>query len=141
MNCPCAKWTGRRRRRSPDVGAPPTLGYSWVGFTRTDPVSKEEPLGEPLKIVAVVVAKDGRQAELEALLRGMVSASRAEPGNLSYDLWRDVDQPNRFVLDEMYRDADAVAAHRASEHFQAYLKRVTDLAERTPMVLRAEDVD
>ncbi len=93
-----------------------------------------------VKLVAVLTAKDGREAELETLLREMLTHSRAEPGNLRYDLWRDVDQPHRFVLDEIYRDADALAAHRASDHFQAYLKRIAGLAERTPMVLRAEDV-
>ena len=93
-----------------------------------------------VKIVAVLVAKDGREAELEALLKSMASDSRAEPGNLRYDLWRDADQPNRFVLDELYTDNDAVALHRASPHFQAYLKRIPDIAERMPMVLRPEDV-
>src|ERR1700754_1196541 len=93
-----------------------------------------------VKIVAVLVAKEGREAELEALLKSMASDSRAEAGNLRYDLWRDTDQPNRFVLDELYKDSDAVAHHRASPHFQAYVARIGDLAERMPMVLRAEDV-
>lgn len=93
-----------------------------------------------VKIVAVLTAKDGREAELEALLKSMAVNSRAEPGNLRYDLWRDIDLPNRFVLDELYKSADAVAAHRASPHFQAYVARIGDLAERLPMVLRAEDV-
>jgi len=97
-------------------------------------------LSATVKLVAVLVAKDGREAELETLLRGMVAASRAEPGNLRYDLWRDTDLPHRFVLDETYQDAKALAAHRASDHFQAYLQRIGVLAERTPMVLRPVDV-
>ena len=97
-------------------------------------------MSEVVKIVAVLVAKDGHEADLEALLKGMASSSRAEPGNLRYDLWRDTDQPNRFVLDELYKNAEAVAAHRASPHFQAYVAKIGDLADRMPMVLRAEDV-
>ena len=93
-----------------------------------------------VKIVAVLAAKPGRETELEALLKSMAAESRAEAGNLRYDLWRDADQPNRFVLDELYKDNDAVAFHRASPHFQAYLKRIGDLADRMPMVLTPEDV-
>jgi len=94
-----------------------------------------------VRLVAVLVAKSGREDDLEALLRGMAASSRAEPGNLRYDLWRDADQPGRFVLDELYKDADALAVHRASPHFQAYVARVGDLASsRMPMVLRPEDV-
>jgi quinol monooxygenase YgiN len=94
-----------------------------------------------VRVVAVLVAKEKREADLEALLRGMAASSRAEPGNLRYDLWRDAEQPGRFVLDEVYRDADALAGHRATPHFQNYLAHVGDLAAtRTPMVLQPEDV-
>ena len=94
-----------------------------------------------VRLAAVLVAKSGREDDLEALLRGMAASSRAEPGNLRYDLWRDADQPGRFVLDELYKDADALAFHRASAHFQAYVARVGDLAaSRMPMVLRPENV-
>ncbi len=49
----------------------------------------------------------------------MLAPSRAEAGNLRYDLWRDQADPNRFVLDELYEDSEAIAAHRASaRHFQ-----------------------
>lgn len=97
-------------------------------------------LNAPVKTVAVFTAKSGCDGELHALLQGMVKPSRAEPGNLRYDLWREVDRPQRFVLDEMYRDTESIAHHRASKHFQAYLARIDNLAERTVVVLMAEDV-
>ncbi|WP_267898284.1 putative quinol monooxygenase [Teichococcus wenyumeiae] len=55
---------------------------------------------------------------MRALLNGMTAASRAEPGNLRYDLWQDQTDPGRFVLDELYVDGEAVAAHRATPDFQ-----------------------
>ncbi len=93
-----------------------------------------------VKIVAILSAKTGRERELETLLRGMTAPSRAEAGNLRYDLWQDVDNGGRFVLDELYKDTSAVASHRATPHFQNYLSRIGDLAERTAVVVHAVDV-
>jgi len=89
----------------------------------------------PVKIVAILAAHPGRAEDLRALLDGMLAPSRAEAGNLRYDLWQDQADPNRFVLDELYVDAAAVAAHRATPHFQAYLSKINDLASRTALVL------
>ncbi len=88
-----------------------------------------------VKVVAVLVARPGKGGELRVLLDGMVAPSREEPGNLRYDLWRDRADPDRFVLDELYADDGAVAAHRATPHFQDYASTIGDLAERTALVL------
>jgi quinol monooxygenase YgiN len=88
-----------------------------------------------VKVVAVLTAKPDAADGLRELLDGMLEPSRAEPGNLRYDLWQDQTQPGRFFLDELYHDAEAVAAHRATPHFQDYLARIGELSERTAYVL------
>ncbi|MDG3438897.1 putative quinol monooxygenase [Nitrospirillum amazonense] len=93
-----------------------------------------------VKITAILIARPGKLDELKALLAGMVAPSRAEPGNLRWDIWQDQADPNRFVLDELYVDNDAIAAHRATAHFQNYLSRINDVAERTSMVLNPVEV-
>ncbi len=90
----------------------------------------------PLKIVAILTARPGKADALRDLLDSMLVPSRAEPGNLRYDLWVDQTEPGRFVLDELYKNAEAVAAHRASPHFQTYLATINDLAERSAFTLR-----
>ncbi|MDU2926984.1 putative quinol monooxygenase, partial [Bradyrhizobium sp.] len=62
------------------------------------------------------------------------------PGNLRWDIWRDSVDDHRYVLDELYRDGAAVEAHRASQHYQAYLAKVPTLAERTAIVAEVVDV-
>lgn len=88
-----------------------------------------------VKIVAILFAHPGKAPALRALLDGMIAPSRGEPGNLRYDLWQDRADAARFVLDELYRDADAVAAHRESPHFQHYASLIADLADRTAVVV------
>ena len=88
-----------------------------------------------VKIVAVLTAREGAVERLRSLLDAMLAPSRAEAGNLRYDLWQDQGEPRRFVLDELYVDAAAVAAHRATPHFQTYLAQIGGLAERSAFVL------
>lgn len=84
----------------------------------------------PVKTTAIVTALPGRADEVETLLRDMAPHCRAEPGNLRWDVWRDQADPNRYVLDELYVEAAAVAAHRRSPHYLAYLAAIPALAER-----------
>jgi len=43
-------------------------------------------MAQPVKTVAVLVARPGKIGDLHALLDGLIAPSRAEPGNLRYDL-------------------------------------------------------
>jgi quinol monooxygenase YgiN len=92
-----------------------------------------------VKVMAVITARDGKEHELEQLLRSMTGPSRAEPGNLHYNLWRARERPGEFVIDEMYADTEAAAAHRTSPHYQRYLGRISDLATRHAIPLEAVD--
>ena len=92
------------------------------------------------KIVAILVARPGKTDELQSLLHGMAPACRAEPGNLRWDIWRDPNTADRFVLDELYVDVAAVAVHRETAHFKSYASKINDLAERTAYVLEPADL-
>lgn len=92
-------------------------------------------MATPVKTIATLVAKSGMSEELRALLEGMVAPSRAEPGNLQYNLWRDHDDAGSFVLEELYTDAAAVAAHHATAHFENYRSKINTLAERAIVTL------
>lgn len=93
-----------------------------------------------VKIVAILTAKTAQAEALKALLDGMTGPSRAEAGCLRYDLWRDQANAERFVLDELYVDDAAIAAHKETAHFRDYLARIADLAERTAFVVDGVDV-
>jgi quinol monooxygenase YgiN len=65
----------------------------------------------------------------------MIAPTRAEPGNLLYDLWRESDGPRRFILDELYVDEAAIASHRQSAHFRDYFQQIGDMADREAIVM------
>ncbi|MFF2508858.1 putative quinol monooxygenase [Streptomyces sp. NPDC058067] len=66
------------------------------------------------------------------------AATRAEEGNLFFDWSRSVENPNQFVLVEGFRDADAGAAHVATDHFKAALETMAPLVAATPEIINAD---
>ena len=97
-------------------------------------------MSAPVKIMAILATRQDKADDLKALLFGMVEACRAEPGNLRWDIWQDQADAGRFVLEELYADNAAVAAHRETPHFRNYFARINDLAERTALVLDPAEV-
>jgi len=47
-----------------------------------------------------------------------------EPGNLRFDVLQSEDDPARFVLVEIFRDAEAVVAHKTTPHYLAWRDEV-----------------
>lgn len=79
-----------------------------------------------IALFASLSARPEHRDALEAALREMVGPSRAEPGNLRYDLFARADGSPAFDLFELYADAQAVEAHRQSPHYQAFRARIGD---------------
>ena len=67
--------------------------------------------------------------------------SRREPGVARFDFVEQTDDPTRFILYEVYRDAAAQAAHKETAHYAAWAAKTADMfAEpRTRQLYRAID--
>ncbi len=50
--------------------------------------------------------------------------SRKEPGNIRFDVLQDNNDPTKFVLVEVFADAEAVAAHKTTEHYNRWRETV-----------------
>ncbi len=70
-----------------------------------------------IQIVALVTVKPEYTEALAAQFKELVKASRAEEGNISYDLHQEIGKPNRFVFVENWKSQAAIDEHNASEHF------------------------
>lgn len=53
--------------------------------------------------------------------------SRKEPGVVRFDFIQQTDDPTRFMLLEVYRDAAAQASHKEAPHYKAWVEKVGDL--------------
>jgi autoinducer 2-degrading protein len=54
-------------------------------------------------------------------------ASLAEPGVVRFDVIQDQDNPAHIVLVEVYRDAEAAAAHKLTPHYATWRDRVAEM--------------
>lgn len=63
-----------------------------------------------------------REATMENARR-----SRQEPGIVRFDFLEQSDDPTRFTLVEVYRDADAPARHRETTHYNTWVQKVPDM--------------
>jgi quinol monooxygenase YgiN len=71
-----------------------------------------------LQVIARYTIAPGNEDEVLALLPRLAEASRGEPGNLSYEIFRSVDDPLELVLLERYVSPEALDVHRETEHFK-----------------------
>ena len=68
------------------------------------------------------VKPDQEQAFLEEA-KTLLSASRAEKGNISYDLMKSTEQNCHYTMVEIWQDLEATAIHNTSEHFTAFTQK------------------
>ncbi|MGP4693913.1 putative quinol monooxygenase [Agrobacterium cavarae] len=69
-------------------------------------------------------------SQAETLFRELTvlqQETRLEPGNNSFDVFRSSGQQTSFLLLEEFKDEEALAAHRSSNHFAAFKHNTTSL--------------
>jgi autoinducer 2-degrading protein len=76
--------------------------------------------------VSVHVKPDAVDAFRAATLANARESVR-EPGVARFDVLQDRDDPTKFLLVEVYRSADAPAAHKATAHYAAWRDAVAGL--------------
>lgn len=89
-----------------------------------------------IHVIAVITAKPGKRDEVLRHFRANVPAVRAEQGCIEYGAAIDADPalpvqtkygPDTFVVVEKWQDMDALKAHAAAPHMQAYGAKTKEL--------------
>lgn len=88
------------------------------------------------KIVLVArlkVKADAVDAAKDAAL-AIVADSRAEEGNINYDVHQAIDDPSVFVWHETWRNKAAIDEHFETTFFQNFFAAVQPLAVEPPVI-------
>jgi len=87
----------------------------------------------PFNFIAHFRAKPGSEKALEDALIACVAPTRAEPGNVNYDVHRGQDNQAVFVIYEGWKGQDALNTHFQTPHFKTLIAVAETLvAERDP---------
>ncbi len=76
--------------------------------------------------VHVHVKPDSVEAFTAATIENARSSIQ-EPGIARFDLAQEPDDPTRFVLVEVYRDAEAPSRHKETEHYRTWRDAVAGM--------------
>jgi quinol monooxygenase YgiN len=72
------------------------------------------------------------------LVEEFTAATRAEPGNICFDWFRSVEDPNLYVLVEAFQDGAAGQTHVNSVHFRAAMAEVPKWLSAVPEIVNVE---
>ena len=76
--------------------------------------------------------------EFPSLVEDFTTSSRAEPGCISFEWCRSADDPNLWVLIEVFRDEAAGQAHVESDHFKAASESMPRWLAAAPEIIHIE---
>lgn len=85
-----------------------------------------------LLLTVKINAKPGKGADLAALLEEMVVEGRKEPGVLSYDPYRSIEQPDTVFMYEVYQDQAALELHRQNPALEPFHGRLMEMLDGAP---------
>ena len=82
-----------------------------------------------LTVLVYVTVKEGREGDFAVASVDNARNSVQEPGVVRFDVLHSVEEPNKFVLVEIYKNEDAPAQHKETEHYLRWRDTVADMME------------
>ncbi|MFT5873262.1 MAG: quinol monooxygenase YgiN [Clostridium sp.] len=82
-----------------------------------------------ITIVAKNSIKHGKVQEFKMLAEKLISESRKEKGNISYNLYEDSKNCNILTFIEEWENEEAINIHNNSEHFTSIVPKFAEFKE------------
>ncbi len=89
---------------------------------------------KPFAMGVIIKVKDGEGAAFEKAFVKAIKATRAEKGCLTYDLNRDLEKQNLYIVYERWRDVASLETHIKSAHIATLLMEIGSMVEGPPEV-------
>jgi quinol monooxygenase YgiN len=84
-------------------------------------------MDEAVRVIARFRAQAGQEAELRAVLMGLLEPTRREPGCIHYELLVNREDPGDLVFVEEWQNEEALRAHLETPHIGAARERLPEL--------------
>lgn len=91
---------------------------------------------EEIRVVAHIIARTSKEAEVRSILSGMIEPTRQEAGCIQYELLHNLNYPAEFTLLEAWESQAALDSHTAAAHTKAAEAKIESLIEHSPPDVR-----
>lgn len=88
-----------------------------------------------------VWVKESHVGEFIAASRNNRENTRKEEGNIRFDLLQDTNHPTKFIFYEVFRDEQAVADHKKTNHYLQWRDQVAAWMEQPREGIRFNEVE
>ena len=98
-------------------------------------IVKSLPAQGVIALIAEFTARPGQGEAVAALLAGLAVNVRAEPGNIAFDCYRRLENRDKFVVYEIYRDKAAFESHIGADYGAVFNARLRELIQEPNSML------
>lgn len=93
--------------------------------------------------MVTIIVKPGNAKEFLDAFRINYEGTRKEPGNVRFDVLRDPQDENTFMVYEVFKSAEALDDHRKTAHYLECVRRIDPIltGPRTKTFYTAEMAD
>ena len=89
---------------------------------------------ETIVLVARLKVRDDAIEKAKEVALAILDDSRAEEGNINYDIHQAIDDPTVFVWHETWKNKTAVDEHFATSFFKDFAEKVEKIAVEPPQI-------
>ncbi len=86
---------------------------------------------KPFTMLVTLQIKDGKEKAFEDAFLEAQKGTKKEKGCIAYEINRDTDHPEVFVLIEKWKNIDGLVDHLAQDHTSKLLKLFGDMVEKS----------
>ena len=86
-------------------------------------------------VLATLKVKEDKTSEFEEIFKNLSEEVRSkEPGNIFYQVAKDRENENTYLVLEHYQDQDSVDAHGKSDHFRSIGRSIGECLDGPPII-------
>ena len=90
-------------------------------------------------LVLKLVLQEGKREEFTKIAKLLVEGTRKEAGNIEYNVYEELDEPNTVAFIEKWKNQEAIDLHEKTEHFTGNIGKLVALCAK-PIVKNRYDI-
>jgi quinol monooxygenase YgiN len=102
---------------------------------------KKAKVDGPFTLVVILKVKEGEDKKLVEACKPCIAATRKEPGCVTYELLKDVENARQYVMNERWKSVKDLEDHLVSAHVKKLFADLKDVLEGPPRIALLRSTD